>query len=125
LGSGTADRKVPRRTAFSARDYLTLLLFGALWLWMTIRGIQLVVAVPRWWGAELATTAFFTWFCWVCVTYRRAALYVAPFLGLVALMAGAMEAVFHYPERTAKLLLTASVVGVVWGVLFVRRKSYS
>jgi hypothetical protein len=101
-----------------------MVVLGALWLYMTARSVLLVVAVPRWWAAALAMSGFFTWFCWICVTYRRVALYVAPFLGLVSVMSVAMGTVFH-PEQVARLPVAACGVGLVLGVIFIRRKLYS
>jgi hypothetical protein len=121
-----------RKTAFSERDYLMIVVFVAYWLYVFSSMIR---AATRGWLNASNWPVFGVLFflvslvCWSALTYRRAALILVPVAQLIPL-AGALLLFLGFPSSAhlrvplSSLLVTLVYCGAPCATVFYRRQRY-
>jgi hypothetical protein len=114
-----------RPTAFTRRDYATILAFGAFWLYGVVGDARSAYAFPRYWYVDLVSFVLVSATCWAGLTYRRVALYLMPALLMLCLSVIALALLGPEPSDPVRMVFAAAIFALPTATVLWKRHQYA
>jgi hypothetical protein len=114
-----------RPTAFSRRDYATILAFGAVWMYGLAGAARSAYAFPRYWYEALALFLVVSATSWAGLTYRRVTLYLMPALLMLCLSVIALALLGPGASDPGRMVFAAAIFALPTATVLWKRHHYA